>query len=195
MESIILASSSKYRKALLERIIPSFECISPEIDETPQKDESAESLTKRLSIEKAKVVSISHLNSWVIGSDQVAVYNNQLLGKPGSHKKAREQLSQFSNNSVEFLTGIALVNQAKQQVYYDCDLTIVEFKALSEKMIESYLSLDKPYDCAGSFKVESFGPVLFDKVTSHDPTALQGLPLIKLAKLFEKAGIDLLSLG
>ena len=127
----------------------------------------------------------------MIGSDQVAVCEDNIIGKPGNHQNACEQLSRFSGKQVDFHTGLALINQNLKQAYYHCETVQVHFKPLNSQVINNYLKKDTPYDCAGSFKVESLGVVLFEKVISEDPTALEGLPLIALCRLFEKAGVSI----
>ena len=191
MNEIILASSSKYRKQLLHRICDDFRQISPNIDENAIVGEQPLDYVKRLSIDKANVIARENPNSLVIGSDQCAIFNGEILGKPKSKDKAIAQLSSFSGKQVTFLTGLCLAEFSTSRSYYWVDTTHVHFKQLTLKQIENYVELDNPLDCAGSFKVENCGVFLFDKVVSNDPTALQGLPLIGLAKLFEKYELGL----
>ncbi|WP_196138124.1 nucleoside triphosphate pyrophosphatase [Aliikangiella sp. G2MR2-5] len=192
---IILASSSSYRKKLLSRILNDFECVSPAIDETPQTNEAPSELAMRLSIQKAESIARKYPDAWVIGSDQVALFDGKVLGKPGTLEIAKQQLFSFSDKKVEFITGVSLIHLNSQFQEYHSDITEVHFKKLSTEKVTQYLAIDTPYDCAGSFKVESFGICLFNSVETKDPTALEGLPLIALTNLFENAGIDLLSLS
>ncbi|WP_444998536.1 Maf family protein [Aliikangiella sp. IMCC44359] len=189
---IILASGSQYRANLLKQLQIPFRCISPNINETQFIDEPPYEYVKRLSLEKANNVAKKNTGSWVIGSDQIALFQNKVLGKPLTKAKAISQLSQFSGNHVEFLTGVSLIHNTHKIFLYEESKTDVFFKHLSIKQIDRYLDKDMPYDCAGSFKIESCGSLLFDKVVSEDPSSLIGLPLIIVTKLFDKAGIDLL---
>jgi len=192
MKKLILASSSKYRRALLERLKIPFEWLSSEIDEVVKEKESAYQLVKRLSLAKAQTVALDKPDAVVIGSDQVAVFDNKIIGKPGSFDVAFEQLKQFSGNQIKFISGVAVVcaNEAKE--HYEYSEVVVGFKVLSDQQIENYLTNDEPYDCAGSFKVESLGIALFDYVRSEDPTSLEGLPLITLCKLLAKHDLTIL---
>jgi len=187
-EKLILASSSKYRKQLLQRLGISFDCESPEIDETALAGESPFALVARLAGQKASKVNRQHPKAVVIGSDQVAVFNGQIVGKPGTHLAAMEQLSGFSGQVVEFLTAISVqcLQNGFREDHIDC--TRVCFRTLQQEEIERYLLMEKPYDCAGAFKAESLGIVLFERITSEDPTALIGLPLIRTAAMLRQAG-------
>ncbi|MBV1911204.1 MAG: Maf family nucleotide pyrophosphatase [Kangiellaceae bacterium] len=187
MSKLILASSSPYRRELLARLNIPFEWHSPDIDETPFDDESGESLVRRLSIAKANAIASSFPKNYVIGSDQVAVFDNKIIGKPYTHEKASMQLAEFSGNTISFITGLFLVNQSQQEYYYQESVVQVKFRSLSAIQIENYLKMDMPYDCAGSFKVESAGISLFESIISDDPTSLEGLPLIALCNLFERS--------
>ena len=190
--SIILASSSKYRKALLSRLTIDFDCLSPEIDETPLLNESAKLLATRLSLQKAKEIAESHIGAWVIGSDQVASSQEQIIGKPNNFANAFEQLKSFSGKSVKFYTAVTLLNMSQEFCMTEVSKVDVFFRNLTDNEIERYLKLEQPYDCAGSFKVESLGISLFESVESSDPTSLEGLPLISLCRLFAKAGLKIL---
>jgi len=188
---LILASGSKYRKMLLGRFGIPFACQSPEIDESTKIDESAGDLVSRLAYEKAECVSIENPQAIVIGSDQIAVFEDQIVGKPGTHLAAKEQLLSFSGQSIEFLTGVSVqcgITGFKEQ---HIDLTRVRFRPLQVDEIERYLKTEKPYDCAGAFKAESLGIVLFESIRSDDPTALIGLPLIHTAAMLRRAGLRL----
>jgi len=185
---IILASSSKYRQKLLTRLQLGFEAISPNIDETRLKNESAEDLVKRLTIGKANEIAEKHIDAIVIGSDQIAVFDAQITGKPGNHQKAFQQLQSFSGKEISFLTGVAVVVHSEGISNYLLSKVLVKFKTLTDQQIENYLQIDKPYHCAGSFKVESLGISLFESVQSDDPTSLEGLPLIAVCQLLDEVG-------
>ena len=191
MNSLILASSSKYRQNLLSRLAIKFDSIPPQVDETPLKNESAEDLAIRLSELKARTISNSHPDQYVLGSDQVASHNDQIIGKPITYENAFNQLKNFSGDQVSFITGVTLINKSINYCQTEVSIVKVEFRELSAAEIESYLNYDKPFDCAGSFKVESLGISLFESVQSNDPTSLEGLPLISVCRLFRSAGINL----
>ena len=188
---IILASSSIYRKKLLERLGIPFECHSPNIDESQFNGESPEELVKRLTVHKAEAIALHHPSKLILASDQVAVLKNQIIGKPGSLPNAIKQLKSFSGNRVEFLTGVTLRIDMKNYQNYLCSKTIVKFRQLSRAQIERYLDKDLPLECAGSFKVESLGIALFESVKTNDPTSLEGLPLIAVCRFLQEAGIDI----
>ncbi|TQV87382.1 Maf family protein [Aliikangiella coralliicola] len=189
-QKLILASSSKYRANLLSRLNTNFSAIAPEIDESQQNKERPEDYVKRLSIEKANIIANEHESSWVIGSDQIAEFEGKMLGKPGNFDKALQQLISFSGKQVLFRTGLALVNISENVCHYKESKTSVHFKTLNQQKITEYLQHDKPYDCAGSFKIESRGATLFEKVQSDDPTSLEGLPLIELCLLFDRCNLN-----
>lgn len=191
MENIILASSSPYRKELLNRLINGFQAINPDIDETAEPNETADSLSTRLAQKKAEVISQYHPESWVIGSDQSVSFQARIIGKPGSIKKAAEQLRSFSGQKAEFFTSLCLMHHQNNFLRINTIKTEVTFRELKEKEIQDYLAIEKPIDCAGSFKCESLGISLFSEITSKDPTALIGLPLISLANFFREAGINI----
>ena len=191
LSKLILASSSKYRKMLLGRLGIPFECLAPEIDETPGESESPFDLVCRLADEKAKTVSYDHPDSIVIGSDQIAVFEGRIIGKPGCHRVALEQLSSFSGQAVEFQTALTVRCLAGDFIEQHVDITRVCFRHIEAEEIERYLKTEKPYDCAGAFKAESLGITLFEKITSDDPTALIGLPLIRTAAMLRRAGLRL----
>ncbi len=190
---LILASSSTYRKKLLTRLNVPFTTKSPNINESKLASETPQEYVKRLSIEKAQVIAKEHPSHYVIGSDQTAVFQHQIIGKPLNFENAKQQLKSFSNQTVIFLTGICIVKQAEDLCLYSESQTQAIFRKLSDEEIQNYLKLDQPYDCAGSFKVESLGITLFKQVISQDPTCLEGLPLIHLCQLFSKAGINILN--
>ena len=189
---LILGSSSPYRKKLLEKLPVSFAVYTPDIDETPLADESPEALVERLSIAKAKAVAVNHPGALIISSDQIAIFDGQILGKPGNHDNATHMLSSFSGKIVRFETGLCLYNAQSDVVQYKSVPTIVHFRKLSADIIERYLTIDKPYQCAGSFQAEGLGIVLFDKLESQDPNALIGLPLIELTTMLANEGFDVL---
>lgn len=190
---IILATESKYKKQILEKLGMPFTATSPCIDETPLNNEPPELLVTRLAEQKALKIAADNPDNYIIGADQVACFNNQILGKPGTKEEATEQLTAFSGNKVDFLTGIALYDKNTQQVNSSLDVFSVYFNKLSDADIEHYLNLEQPYDCAGSFKSEGIGILLFSKLEGKDPNSLIGLPLISLAKLFDEIGINLLA--
>ena len=192
---IVLASTSPYRKSLLEKIIPEFECASPNVDETPVADESAESLAYRLAEAKAQAVAQQRINehTLVIGSDQVAAVDDVILGKPGSVEGAIKQLTLCSGKKVTFYTGLSLVNTKSQNCTTVVDTFSVVFRKLSHLQIVNYINREQPLNCAGSFKSEGLGVTLFESMEGKDPNTLIGLPLIELTRLLESQGYDVLA--
>ena len=190
-EKLILASSSKYRKTLLQRFGIPFDCKSPDIDESQLPGESPVDLVARLATQKAETVSKENPQAIVIGSDQMAVFNGQIVGKPGSYDAALEQLTGFSGQLVEFLTAVSVQSHHIHFREQYTDSTRVRFRTLEREEIERYLQKEKPFDCAGAFKAESLGIVLFESISSEDPTALVGLPLIRTAAMLREAGVKL----
>ncbi|MFH6568025.1 Maf family protein [Pseudomonas kulmbachensis] len=191
MLPLLLASSSVYRRDLLARLRLPFSCSSPDIDESHRPGESAIELVKRLSLEKARALSASHPNHLIIGSDQVAVLDGQIIGKPHTHDKARQQLMNASGNSVSFLTGLCLLNSHTDLHQTDCISFTVHMRTLSTEQIERYLLAEQPYDCAGSFKAEGLGVSLFQRTEGDDATSLVGLPLIRLVSMLLAEGVDI----
>ncbi len=189
---LILASTSPFRRAVLEKLGIPFETASPEVDETPLPGESPEALVERLAITKAQAVASKRDRGLVIGSDQVAVIDGEILGKPGSHEQAVEQLRRASGRRVTFLTGLSLVNAASGHVQSEVVPFHVHFRSLTESMIENYLQREQPYNCAGSFKSEALGIVLFERLEGDDPNTLIGLPLIRLVRMLEVEGFSIL---
>lgn len=189
MADLILASTSPFRKAILEKLDIPFDTQSPEVDETPLDNESPEMLVERLSIAKAKAIADSLDKGLIIGSDQVAIIDNKILGKPGSHAKAVEQLLQASGKTVTFLTGLCLYNATSKTYQVEVVPFNVVFRELTKKQIDNYLNKEKPYNCAGSFKSEGLGITLFEKLDGDDPNTLIGLPLIRLVRMLEKEGV------
>lgn len=186
---LVLASTSPYRRALLERLGVPFECVAPEVDETPGPGETALALAQRLAASKAASVAAGHADAIVIGSDQVARRGAEKLGKPGSVERCIEQLEASSGREVEFLTAVHVVNGPARTAESHVDVTVVRFRHLSRREIERYVAADRPLDCAGGFKAESLGIALFERIESTDPTGLTGLPLIWLAHALRRAGI------
>jgi len=189
MPQLILASSSPFRKAILEKLGLPFEVLSPQLDETPQAHESAEQLVQRLAQSKAIAAALSHPEALIIGSDQVAIIDGRILGKPGDHNQAVAQLRQVSGKTVTFLTGLCLYNAASKQAQIEVVPFRVVFRDLSEQQIENYLQAEKPYNCAGSFKSEGLGIALFERLEGDDPNTLIGLPLLRLVRMLENEGI------
>ena len=185
---LILASSSRYRKMMLERFQLPFSCQSPAIDETPKPGESPVDLAIRLSIEKAQAVSHQHPGAIVIGSDQVATLGDTPIGKPGSFVKAQQQLAQLSGQHVQFHSALA-VTDGKKLLNANV-ITHCYFRQLSPAEIDHYLTIEQPFDTAGSAKAEALGITLMERMSSDDPTAIIGLPLIALAKMLREFGIN-----
>jgi septum formation protein len=188
---LVLASTSPYRRELLERLRIPFETARPDVDEGPLPGETPAALAERLAMEKGRAVARRKPQSWVIGADQVAEIDGLVLGKPGSFERAADQLAAASGRRVAFHTAVCLVRETPAKVVRFVDRTDVLFRALSAQEIERYLHAEQPYDCAGSFKCEGLGIALFDAIESRDPTALIGLPLIGLAKALRQVGFVL----
>lgn len=188
---IILASTSVYRATLLNKLSVPFTCQAPNVDESALIGESIQQQVKRLAQLKATTVAQTLVDGYVIGSDQLASCHNLILGKPGHYQNAHAQLTQLSGQTVEFHTGLCLINAAtgEQQTIVEC--FEVEFKNISDKQIQRYLELEQPYDCAGSFKSEGLGIALFKRLNGRDPNTLVGLPLIALTELFANWQVDL----
>ena len=189
---IILASTSPYRKSLLEKLNISFSCIAPMTDETPKTDEKADNLAMRLAIAKAQAINTTD-DAYIIGSDQVATVDGLILGKPGSIERAISQLEVCSDKTVSFYTGLCLREARTNTIKHCVDQFDVKFKKLSPDQIATYVNTEKPLNCAGSFKSEGLGILLFETLQGRDPNALVGLPLIALNELFQAFGIDLLT--
>ena len=189
MLPLLLASTSRYRRELLERLGLPLETARPDVDESPAPGEAPRALAVRLARAKAAEVAARHPGRWVIGSDQVADLNGSPLGKPGDVARAEAQLAAMSGQTVAFHTAICLVRD--QHVLEACDLTQVRFRSLERDEIARYVAAERPLDCAGSFKCEGLGITLFEAIENRDPTALIGLPLIALAGLLREAGYRL----
>jgi septum formation protein len=190
--ALILGSTSRYRRELLERLRVPFDVVSPDVDETPLPGETPHALATRLALAKAQAVAALHPNAVVIGSDQVADLNGEPLGKPGTHERAVLQLQRMRGQTVIFQTAVSVVCQASGFEQTELAQIKVRFRELSDAEIEAYLRAEEPYDCAGSAKSEGLGIALLDAIDNDDPTALIGLPLIRTARLLRAAGIDLL---
>ena len=188
INELILASGSPYRKMQLERLPVAFVVTAPDIDESARADESPDALVSRLAAAKADAVAASHPEAFVIGSDQGAECGGNIVGKPGSRQRALEQLASFSGRSVRFLSALAIVNEASGFRFEHTEDTVAVFRTLSTSEIERYLALDEPYDCAGSFKSEQAGTALLERMSSDDPSAIMGLPMIALARGLRLAG-------
>lgn len=188
---IILASGSKYRAELLKRLLLDFDVQPPEIDETKDTAEPPGSLARLLSERKAQAIADIHADALVIGSDQVAEFDHQFIGKPASREDAIDQLMMFSDERVAFHTGVAVRASDKGISLSHVDTTWVHFRQLNRAEVEHYIDIEKPFDCAGSFKCESLGISLFSRIVSDDPTALIGLPLITLCNMLRQCGLEL----
>ncbi|PKG99440.1 nucleoside triphosphate pyrophosphatase [Paraglaciecola sp. MB-3u-78] len=190
---IILASSSSYRQTILKKLHIPFTCVTPNIDESSVLGETISDQVERLAKSKALAISTkeANVNSYVIGSDQLASFNGQVLGKPGDFATAKQQLLMFSGQTVTLYTGLCLVHSAKNQLAHIVETFDVTFKTLTEGQISTYLRIEQPYDCAGSFKCEGLGIALFESLDGRDPNTLIGLPLIALMDLFKTMSVDL----
>jgi septum formation protein len=189
---LVLASTSPFRKSVLEKLGLPFDCHAPEVDETPRPDETPAQLVERLSIAKALAVAAHFKQGLVIGSDQVAVIDNAILGKPGNHENAVAQLERASGKTVTFLTGLALVNAESGSIQAEVLPFKVIFRQLTHPQIVNYLNAEQPYNCAGSFKSEGLGIALFERLEGDDPNTLIGLPLIRLIRMLEKEGVTVI---
>ncbi len=185
---LILASSSPYRKEMLERLDMPFTTVSPAIDETPKPEESPTSLALRLSLAKALAVVRAHPGALVIGSDQVATIDGTPIGKPGNFQRARAQLKQLSGQTVEFHSALCVTDGQRHEI--KDVVTLCRFRQLNDDEISSYLQREQPYDTTGSAKAEGLGIALMNSMHSDDPTAIIGLPLIALCRMLRSFGID-----
>lgn len=186
---IILASSSIYRRELLNRLQIPFECISPEVDETPLKDETPAETALRLAQVKARKVAINYPNALIIGCDQVATLDGTQLGKPYTHENATKQLRMMRGREVTFHSALCVFNAKTQHIQAEVVPYVVQFRALSDAQIQNYLTKEQPYQCAGSAKSEGLGIAMIEKMTGDDPNALIGLPLIKLIDMLQNQGV------
>lgn len=187
---ILLASSSPYRRQLLQKLGLIFTWASPDIDESHQPDETPTQLVRRLAESKARQLASAHPHHLIIGSDQVATIDGQIIGKPHTHANALAQLSSFCAREVTFMTGLCLLNTATNRSQTSVETCKVKFRKLSNEQIENYLQREQPYDCAGSFKSEGLGICLFEQLEGNDPNTLIGLPLIALTRMLTNEGID-----
>ena len=186
---LMLASTSRYRRELLERLRLPFHIARPEVDESPLPGEAVPAMAARLARAKAEAIAAQHPGTWIIGSDQAAELDGAPLGKPGHRELALTQLGAMSGRRVRFHTAVCMVRDGR--VLEAADVTTVRFRALATAEIERYVDAEQPFDCAGSFKSEGLGIALFDAIESSDPTALVGLPLIAVARMLREAGFDL----
>jgi septum formation protein len=186
--SIVLASASPYRRGLLDRFLDDYQAVSPDIDEGNPDQLSPKKLACQLARQKAEAVSRTARDSLIIGADQLAVLDGQVLGKPGDHQKAVEQLMAASAQTVTFRTAVCILDPVGRTRYEHVDKTTVRFRQFDRRLAETYLRHDEPYDCAGSFKIEGAGFVLFESVKTDDPTALIGLPMIWVSDVLLELG-------
>ncbi|MBW7983888.1 Maf family protein [Enterobacillus tribolii] len=192
MSPLVLASTSPFRRALLEKLALSFECAAPQADETPLPGESAHLLVQRLAYDKARSLAAQYPAHLIIGSDQVCVLNGNITGKPHTEENAHAQLRAASGQRITFYTGLCVLNSQTQQTETVCEPFHVHFRSLSEEEIRAYVALEQPLNCAGSFKSEGAGILLFEKLEGNDPNALVGLPLIALNALLLRHGMNAL---
>lgn len=191
MQKLVLASTSPFRQQILRKLNIDFDTAAPNVNEDRLNNETPQQLVSRLAEAKAKAVASDFPDALIIGSDQVAVLGNDILGKPLDHENARQQLSAASGQKVTFYTGLCLFNNASGKTQISCVPYYVYFRKLREEQIEHYLKTDRPYNCAGSFKSEGFGISLFDRLEGDDPNTLIGLPLIELIRLLANEGIEI----
>ena len=189
---LVLGSTSRYRRELMQRLCIPFDVAAPDVDETPQDGESPHDLACRLALAKARAVAALHPDAVVIGSDQVADLDGEPLGKPGTHERAVAQLQRMRGRTVVFQTAVAVVCQDTGFAQTDLAAVRVVFRNLSDAEIETYLRTEQPYDCAGSAKSEGLGIALLDSIDNDDPTALVGLPLIRTCRMLRAAGLPIL---
>lgn len=189
--TLVLGSSSPFRKEVLSSLLVPFETCSPDIDETPHANETPLALVERLAVEKAQEVAKQYPNSLIIGSDQVAMHGRKIVGKPHTHERAVEQLREASGKKIELFTGLALLNSSTGRVQSEVVPFKVHFRNLSDDTIERYLRKETPYNCAGSVRSEGLGVALFERFDGDDPNALIGLPLIRLVTMLQSEGFDL----
>jgi MAF protein len=193
MKTLVLGSTSPFRKSILEKLQLPFLCAKPNIDETAKDGESPQALVERLAIEKAKAVAEEHPKALIIGSDQVAVCEGEILGKPHNFDNAVIQLSKFSGKAITFYTGLCVFDSENDKAIALVEPFTVHFNHLTQSEIANYLKAEQPYNCAGSFKSEGLGICLFDKLAGDDPNTLIGLPLIRLVSLLKQHGLDVLA--
>ena len=187
---LVLASGSRWRRQLLDRLEIPYVWASPDIDESPHHGETPQALVERLALAKAERVAEVYPEHLIIGSDQVAVFDGEVLGKPGDIATARTNLTRFSGQRVRFLTGLALVDSSNAWRRVCHERYDALFRQLSSEEIDHYISRERPLDCAGSFRMEGLGITLFERLEGDDPNTLIGLPLIRLCALLREAGLD-----
>jgi septum formation protein len=193
MRTIILGSSSPYRRQLLERLKIPFTVDPPNIDETPLYNENPKDMVIRLTLEKAKSVAIRNKDALIISSDQCAVLNNKSIGKPKNYENAFSQLQMLSGEKIEYITGLCLYDSKNGNYQEDVKKCIVQYKKLSKETIKQYLEKEQPYNCAGSLKSEGLGIALLNSIESLDTTSLMGLPLIRLIEMLKKFNVEVLN--
>jgi septum formation protein len=191
-QTLILASSSEFRRELLQKLQISFSSISPKIDETPLDNESPRETALRLAQEKAKKIGSEYPHALVIGCDQVATLDGEQLGKPGNHHNATLQLQKMRGREVTFFSALCLYNAATGSMQADVVPYLVRFRQLTDEQIEHYLNKEQPYQCAGSAKSEGLGIALIERMLGEDPNALIGLPLIKLISMLSNEGVSVI---
>jgi septum formation protein len=192
MSRLVLGSSSPFRKALLEKLDLSFDCDSPDIDETPLKDELPKDMVARLAKEKANAIAKRHPQAIIIASDQCATLDGKIIGKPGNHENAVQQLTAASGRTVTFYTSLCVYNAGTNQYQETVEPFYVYFRTLTESQIGNYLTKEQPYNCAGSFKSEGLGISLFERLEGNDPNTLIGLPLIQLITMLERCHMEVI---
>jgi septum formation protein len=192
LHRLVLASTSAHRRALMERLGVAFEVVSPGVDEQPHAGETCLSLVQRLALAKAQAGAYQRPDALVIGSDQLAMRGDTVLGKPGTHAAAVAQLNASAGRELRFLTAVCVLDAITGATQQYVDETSVRMRALNPDVIERYVAREQPYDCAGSFKSEGLGIALFDWIRTDDPTALQGLPMIWLCGALERAGVQVI---
>jgi septum formation protein len=195
MSSLILASTSPYRRAQLEQLGVAFACENPDVDEDPWHNAglAASELVQQLSRAKAEAVAARHRVGWVIGADQVGVIDDVILTKPGTASRAVAQLSQLSGRTHQLLTGVTVIRVETGEVRTELDITELSMRALSGAQLERYVERDAPLACAGSYRFESLGAALFSHIRSEDPTAIVGLPLLRVTRLLSALGYEVLA--
>lgn len=194
MQTLVLASSSKARTEILKKLKYPFTNIAPNIDESLKENETPEAHVKRLSIEKAKAVTgKAPDNALIIACDSICILNNKILSKPETIENARKQLNEASGKTIEFYTGVCVLNNSNKKFHTHIDKILVEYRNLTQEMIENYIKRDMPLDCAGSIRAESLGLALIEKIITDDPNSLVGLPLIKVIDLLKLEGLDILT--
>lgn len=190
MSNLLLASTSPWRRMLLEKLTLPFECAAPEVDETPQPGESARQLVVRLAQAKAQALASRFPQHLILGSDQVCVLDGEITGKPHTEENAHRQLRKASGTIVTFYTGLALYNSANGHLQTECEPFDVHFRHLNDQEIEAYIRKENPLQCAGSFKSEGLGITLFERLEGRDPNSLVGLPLIALCQMLRREGFN-----